>query len=70
MRGRRKEDAAFLTPGEHQLIESLGKTCMSICSLAGTTEGDRAEAILHTHALQNMVLARAAARAYPGRYRL
>lgn len=37
---------------------------------SGIAEGDWAEAVHYVHGLQNMVLAQAAARAYPQQYRL
>lgn len=63
----------LLTPDEHEVIRMLGETWNLICSVVGrgpSRDGDLNEAIHHVHALQHMVLAQAAGRAHPDRYRL
>jgi hypothetical protein len=67
------ESAAALTDMEHQVMELTSQLWSALCSMTGygrTRAEDLHEASLHIHALQNMVLAQAAARAYPDRYRL
>jgi hypothetical protein len=64
---------AFLTAAEHELVELLG-ACASrwaqIVSHQPSRAGDINEFVLWIHACQHAVLAQAAARAYPERYRL
>ena len=58
---------------EHETIELLGEVWGDICNIVGrgpSREADLAEAIAHIHALQHFVMAQAASRAYPDRYRL
>lgn len=65
--------AVALTDTEHQVMDLTSQLWSALCSVTGNgrTRGeDLHEASLHIHALQNMVLAQAAARAYPDRYRL
>lgn len=64
----------LLTAEEHQAMDL---TCQLMNLMSGTIiglgpsrSGDVIETAQHIHALQNMVLAQAAARAYPERYRL
>lgn len=67
------DEAGLLTPNEHELVAMLGRCFTAFSVIVGhdaTREADLREATAHIHALQNMVLAQAAARAYPGRYRL
>ena len=62
-----------LTDAEHEFVEQLGRAWNLLCDVVGSgpsRPGDLAEAASHVHALQNLVLAQAAARAYPDRYRL
>jgi len=66
--------AELLTPTEKELVETLGE-CASIYNHKvlgpGPTRGtDLAEFVSHIHDLQFRVLAQAAARRYPGTYRL
>ena len=64
----------LMTELEHNTVELLGKVSRNITQIAGRSERvrsfDLAEAVLHIHSLQHMVMAQAAARAYPDRYRL
>lgn len=63
----------LLTDDEHEFVEQLGRAWNLLCDVVGSgssRSGDLAEAATHVHALQNLVLAQAAARAYPDRYRL
>lgn len=65
--------APLLTDDEHRAVEVLGEVVLLLADIVGanrTRAADLAEAYHHVHALQNMILAQAAARAYPGRYRL
>ena len=62
----------MLMEHEHALIEKLGSLMAdfrAICGDDDTTRNDMFEVMLHVHGLQNMVLAQAAMRAYPGWYR-
>lgn len=62
-----------LTPEEHEVLALLGRACSLMYRIIGegpTAEGDRLEAAMRFNALQEMVLAQAAARCYPSRYRL
>lgn len=64
---------AALTPGEHRVLELTGELWKALCEVTGngsTRSADLTEAVAHIHALQHMVLAQAAGRAYPERYRL
>ena len=66
---------AALTAEEHELMRALCGVAASFYGIISredgrSREGDYAEVVFHIHALQNMVLAQAAARDYPGRYRL
>lgn len=66
-------EPAALTEAEHQVMELTSQLWSALCSVTGdgrTRAEDLHEASLHIHALQNMVLAQAAARAYPDKYRL
>lgn len=63
----------LLTKAEHALVEKIGSAFddfVDICGNGGSREHDLEEAINLIHGLQNMVLAQAAARAYPKTYRL
>lgn len=63
----------LLTLDEHIVVAKLGKLWGDLCRIVGdgpTREADLNEIVVHVHALQNFVLAQAAARAYPDTYRL
>lgn len=63
----------LLTPKEHLLLELLGDVAngfVAIMAPGAGRDGDMGEAVHHIHVLQRMVMAQAAARAYPDRYRL
>lgn len=63
----------LLTDDEHRLLDLTGELWRVLCAVVGNEPSravDLAEAAAHVHAIQNMVLAQAAARAYPDRYRL
>lgn len=63
----------FLTPAEHQAVDLTGQLWNLLVSIVGddpARKGDLRELSVHVHGIQNAVLAQAAARAYPGRYRL
>lgn len=67
-------DAPALTDDEHALIDLLCDVTDGFSNVIGSDpfvrEQDAAEVIAHIHALQDKVLAQAAARLYPDRYRL
>lgn len=63
----------LLTEAEHRVMELTGELWATLGAVIGngrTRPDDLHEAALHIHAIQNMVLAQAAARGYPDRYRL
>lgn len=63
----------LLTDDEHRLMDLTGELWKVLCEVVGDAparSADLAEAAAHVHAIQNMVLAQAAARAYPDNYRL
>ena len=64
----------LLTELEHSTIDLLGMVYANIVRISGKSEKvrkfDLAEVALHVHNLQHMVMAQAASRAYPDRYRL
>lgn len=68
----------LLTAEEHEAIGLLGQVAGVISriirsgqpEISGTGTYDQAEMVAHIHDLQHMVMAQAAARAYPNRYRL
>ena len=77
--------ASLLTKAEHKLVDDLakcvnlfaktmdeihGKGWRSATGFNNPGTGDANEFMQAIHVCQNMVLSRAAARAYPGRYRL
>jgi hypothetical protein len=65
--------ATLLTAAEHRVMELTVDLHQRLCRIAGDGDGrygDLAEVVHHIHALQRIVLAQAAARAYPHRYRL
>jgi hypothetical protein len=63
----------LLTAAERNLIRALGLAYRQFEELAGhsplTRDDDLAEVRLHVHALQRMIMAQAAARAFPGELR-
>lgn len=66
------DERELLTDAEHDVIERLGKLWGDLCAIVddGSTRGhDCSELVVHVHALQHAVMAQAAARAYPERYR-
>lgn len=71
--GADPDERGLLTANEHEAMALLGRFAQAWSGIVGdgaTRAQDINEAIAHVHALQNMVLSQAAARAYPGRYRL
>jgi hypothetical protein len=63
----------LLTTQEQALIETLGHVWNELCQIVAagpTRQADLAEAMSHIHALQHTVMAQAAARAFPDRYRV
>lgn len=61
----------LMTPEELEICRELGKLHMRICAIMGDeVSNDRFEVMLHTHALQNMVMSTAARRAYPEHFRM
>lgn len=62
-----------LTADEHRFMDLTADLANLLGGIVGhdhSRAGDLNEAVAHIHALQAMVLAQAAARAYPDRYRL
>lgn len=62
-----------LTAEEQGIVDDLGSIFNRLGRIighGGTREADLLEMSMHVHALQNAVLAQAAARLYPGQYRL
>lgn len=63
----------MLTPLEHKAVDQcadLWDTLLDVVALGQTRGADLAELAAHVHAIQNVVLAQAAGRAYPDKYRL
>ena len=63
----------LLTEDEHRFMDLTGDLANLLARIVGdgrTRAGDLNEAVAHIHALQALVLAQAAARAYPDKYRL
>lgn len=63
----------LLTQGERNAVTTaalLAEQIADIIADGPSRDADLAEAVHHIHAVQRMVLAQAAARAYPDRYRL
>jgi hypothetical protein len=63
----------MLTDAEFQAVKDIARAWNAIIGITGdgqTRKADLAEACAHIHALHNMVLAQAAARCYPGQFRL
>lgn len=73
MNGVEVSEPELLTPLERKVIQHLGLIWNDLCHIVGpgaTREYDLDEAVVHIHALQHMVMAQAAARAYPAEFRL
>ena len=63
----------LLTPAEKEAVAQAAKLFTMMCAIVRdgpSREQDLAEACTYIHGLQNMILAQAAARAYPDEYRL
>lgn len=63
----------LLTQAEHNAVTTAALLANQLAEIVGdgpSRAGDLAEAVHHIHAVQRMILAQAAARAYPERYRL
>jgi hypothetical protein len=63
----------LLTPAERVAVATgalLANQVAEIVADGPSRDADIAEAVHHIHAVQRMILAQAAARAYPGQYRL
>lgn len=63
----------LLTSLEHEAIEQAGTLWGLLCQIVAigpTREADLTELVVHVHAIQHAVMAQAAAREYPTRYRL
>jgi len=63
----------LLTDRDHEMIRQLGQMYMDFKHILGpgvVAKGDLGEVARHIHALQHMVMAQAAARAYPDKYRM
>ncbi|MEU3455654.1 hypothetical protein ABZ671_18935 [Micromonospora sp. NPDC006766] len=62
-----------LTPAEHEAMDLTAQLWEKLCHIVGTGASagqDLAELAAPIHTIQNAILAQAAARAYPDRYRL
>lgn len=65
--------APLLTNDEHAAVMAVADAWEAVCAVVGngpTRDADLKEVIFHVHALQHLVMAQAAARAYPAMYRL
>lgn len=65
--------AELMTTDEHEAVRLAGELAALLAKIVGpacTREGDLNELITPLHTIQNAVLAQAAARAYPQKYRL
>jgi chaperonin GroEL (HSP60 family) len=63
----------LLTDAEHAAMATTVTLANQLAEIIGdgtTSNGDIAEVVHHLHAIQRTILAQAAARAYPDRYRL
>jgi hypothetical protein len=64
----------LLTDAEHAAMDLTIELVRVVYAIIGTGDGaaanDRREAFGHVHAIQQMIMSQAAARAYPDRYRL
>lgn len=54
-----------LTRRERKALADFAKGCIGIVALPECHPADATELVLHIHAIQNMVMARAAVRAHP-----
>lgn len=73
MSGNDLPPGGLLTPNEQEAISLAGRLAGLFSAIIGdahTREDDTREVVHHVHAIQNAVLAQAAARAYPDTYRL
>lgn len=63
-----------LTPAELDAIDLtaqlVGKVCQEVIGHGPTRDHDIAEFVAHVHAIQNAIMAQAAARAHPDMFRL
>ena len=68
------DETDYLTHNEEQLLNLISECYNIFCMVVGTDEevrsADLQEVAAHIHALQDKVLAQAAARLYPEKYRL
>jgi hypothetical protein len=67
------DERVTLTDDEHRALDLTAELWKALCNVAGqgaTRGADLGEAAAHIHALQHMVMAQAAGRSYPERYRL
>lgn len=67
------ERPELLTPPELEVMDRTADLVNMVAGVMGhgpTREGDWAEFVFHVHGIQRMILKQAAARAYPGRFRL
>jgi len=65
-------EADLLTTEEREFVSRLGSLWNDLCMIVdrgATRRSDLDEAIVHVHALQHLVMAQAAARAYPNEFR-
>lgn len=60
----------LLTAGERMIVFDLGDIASRIVAAMGAEDADVNEICGHIHVLQSRVLQQAAARAYPGEFRL
>jgi hypothetical protein len=63
----------FLTEEERDTVALAGELWNQLCRIVPggpTRAADLSELCVHIHAIQHAIMANAAARAYPGRYRL
>lgn len=63
----------LLTPAEHEAMDLTAQLCRLMGKIIGNEEPrhqDVGEFVTHIHVIQRMILAQAAARAYPTEYRL
>lgn len=66
-------DEGLLTASEHRAMELTGQLWGELQAIVGRAKSraaDLNELVGHVHAIQNTILAQAAGRAYPDRYRL
>lgn len=66
-------DMHAMTPLEHKAMEQLSELWTTLCQVVDdgpSRDGDLQELIGHVHALQRAVMAQAAARDFPEKYRL